>query len=71
MRRASAHRPDTEIDVRFAEMDRQKLRVAVREVQQRHVAERRRVVHRRCVLLGACGPRRKRHAGGGTRRQHP
>ncbi len=44
MRRAVRAFPDSEIDVRFAEAHRQQLRVAIGEVQQRYVPERRQVV---------------------------
>src|SRR5437870_13278757 len=44
MRRKVAALPDAEIEARLAEAQRQKLRVAVGEMQQRYVAERRQIV---------------------------
>jgi len=44
MRRLSGRCADTQIDIGFAEVDRQQLRMAVGEMQQARVAERLRVV---------------------------
>ena len=46
MRRPVRHGADADIDIGLAEIDRPQLRVAIGDVQQRHIAERRRVVKR-------------------------
>jgi hypothetical protein len=71
VRRLASGVADPEVDAWLAEVDRQQLRVAVREVQQVHVAEARQFIH-----LGGCGrsgqriARRDRQARGGSYRQH-
>ena len=59
---------DAEVDARLAEVDRQQLRVAVGEVQETHVAERRDAVvepvARGQIQRGAAGDREAR--GGGS-----
>ena len=57
MGRPARHAGYAEVDVGFAEMDRQQLRVAVREVQEVRVAEARQVVEP--GALGARGPQRQ------------
>ena len=44
VRRLARGRPDAEVDARLAEVHRQQLRVAIGEVQQANVAERRQLV---------------------------
>ena len=57
MGRPAGHAGHAEVDVGFAEMDRQQLSVAVREVQEVRVAETRQVVEP--GALGARGPQRQ------------
>jgi len=71
VRELPLHRTDTQIDARFAEVDRLQLRVAVGHVQERHVAERRDVVQ--AALRGGgigVGIAAQRHAGGRRGAQH-
>src|SRR5207253_951607 len=60
-----------EVHARLAKMHRQQLRVAVRHVQQRHVAETRQLVHRFAGRGGVCiGPASQSHPGDGAGPQH-
>ncbi len=60
MRRPVRHCADADIDTGLAEIDRPQLRVAVGDVQQRHIAEGRRVVERFGGLFRAGGIERQR-----------
>ena len=63
---AAGHGRDAEIHVRFAEQNRQELRVAVGEMQQMDVAEARQVVDARGALgVGTAGQLRQGQAAGG------
>ncbi len=61
--------PDAEIDARLAEMSRQQLGVAVGEVQERYVAESRKIVERVFVVLRARIERKSGRSRGSERLQ--
>ena len=71
MRQFALHAADAEVHARFAEVDGLKLRVAVRHVQQRDVAEAWQLVQRVLGRSGvSVGPRPQGHAGGAGGAQH-
>jgi hypothetical protein len=71
MRRAPLEAAEAQVDARLAVEARQELRVAVREVEQAHVAERRDVVHSSsAAALGERLARSKRKSRRGAGREH-
>src|SRR5450631_1713517 len=72
MRRATPRATDADVDARLAKVGGQKLRVAIGEMQQMDVAERRNQVDRVGRALRARAIRRERHTtgrGGGKNAQ--